>query len=79
MGSMGPTGVTKNIQKYKVLGHPRGCQGGQERSWGPWAPLGLPKMHKNARCWATPEAAKVAKGPLGTHGPHWGGQKCLKI
>ena len=32
-------------------------------------------MSKNTRFLATPRAAKVAKGPLGTNGPHWGGQK----
>ena len=28
LGPMGRTGVAKNVEKYEVLGHPRGGQGG---------------------------------------------------
>ena len=61
-----------------AFGHPRGGQGGSWAPWGPWSALGWPKTCKNARFLATPGAAKVAKGALGGHGPHWVGKKCVK-
>ena len=79
LGPMGRTGVAKNAEKHKVFGHPKGGQGGLGTPWDPWAALGWQKIWKNTTFLATPRAAKVAKGPFGAHGPHWGGQKCVKM
>ena len=78
MGSLGLTGVAKNAEKYEVLDHPQGRPRWLRDPLGSLGRTGWQKMSKNARFLATPRAAKVAKGPLGTNGPHWGCQKCRK-